>query len=578
MKKLLRGFSSLLMAGLLGATASLTLVRNIHFILPSSSPFHPWIGERMAETFWFYIYLIYDSILFPRWIEWGIFFLFSVILGVLWVLPLFGRDPSPFYHPSSFRRILLNLYLAFGVLLGNILLDSHPALTLSAIVTFLLVLGIFFPFPFWIKVLFGAVGIFFMLSLIETGREWIALGVGTLPFLLLRFLFPQGWRGMTAGEKVLSLYLVLFIVNLLQLLPFLPTVDFRAQYLGPEEIYPFCQVPEEEIVFAGAPLCGGDHPERCERGKIIEYQRRNGRWERIAEHPVIHPSFYGRIVHLLCLRDPPYLLISLCNSPDRHETLGVYDWREKRMVTPRLVPFGGGRVIYIPQQRVIYTGSELFPFSYEIPLSSIENPPPEVNERWRIAELSLAPPHRTPPPSFLPRRDLYSFLQHSYLTEADAYSLERNSIFFGPYIGGQGVLEVDRETLRVKGVSRTDGGAVHSLLVDEEYDRVIVSGIWGVEVLSLKTGKIIRRIRTELAPRYPILDRRRNLIMIPCTYGAQIWVLDRPTLRVLGRIPVGTEARYLLLTRDGETLFFSNGSGHFAISMDALGLKGISKR
>jgi hypothetical protein len=66
-----------------------------------------------------------------------------------------------------------------------------------------------------------------------------------------------------------------------------------------------------------------------------------------------------------------------------------------------------------------------------------------------------------------------------------------------------------------------------------------------------------------MGPRLPVIDTRRDLVFITTTFGPDVWVFDRRSMRPLGRLPIGAGARNALLSRDGALFLASNGRRHF---------------
>jgi hypothetical protein len=79
---------------------------------------------------------------------------------------------------------------------------------------------------------------------------------------------------------------------------------------------------------------------------------------------------------------------------------------------------------------------------------------------------------------------------------------------------------------------------------------------------------VVARRRTEFGPRLPIIDQRRNRIYVAPTFGNHVWMLDRRTLSVVGKLPIGYGARNMLMTRDGKHLLVGGHNRHVAWDLD----------
>ena len=80
----------------------------------------------------------------------------------------------------------------------------------------------------------------------------------------------------------------------------------------------------------------------------------------------------------------------------------------------------------------------------------------------------------------------------------------------------------------------------------------------GINVIDLKTGRVIARRRTGPGARQAIFDEKNDLMYVGTTFGGHIWVFDRKSLRPLGRVTTGLGGRVPYLTLDGRWLLASD--------------------
>lgn len=130
------------------------------------------------------------------------------------------------------------------------------------------------------------------------------------------------------------------------------------------------------------------------------------------------------------------------------------------------------------------------------------------------------------------------------------------------------VFELDLDTMDVRGAYSYLNS--WELAVDEELERVYLSGNFGLEVLDLREGRITHRRRLGLSGRRPTLDAARDLLYVPSTGGGRLHVFDRHDLTLLGTLPIGAGMRYAYLSKDGRRLFVSGALHHYWFDADEL--------
>ena len=110
-------------------------------------------------------------------------------------------------------------------------------------------------------------------------------------------------------------------------------------------------------------------------------------------------------------------------------------------------------------------------------------------------------------------------------------------------------------------------GGNQSVGVDEQLGRLLVTGLWGLEVFDLRSRKPVARVRLPFGPRQPVIDAERDLVYVPSTFGNDVMVLDRRSLAPRGRLTVGHGGRNAYLSASAGR-FFASGGGH-AYAWDA---------
>jgi len=332
--------------------------------------------------------------------------------------------------------------------------------------------------------------------------------------------------------------------------------------LGQGYAYSFCEAPDRSRILAVVPSCGGSSElTDCMGGHVVEYEARTDR--ELARRDPFSPALFGRALHLLCLEDRVQLGMA------QTMILGRF-WREsvieltpedgaKSRVSGDLVGGAvGHRMVFDPGTDSVFYVSEW---------SGIIHRWNRGRNEWRTdagrfledEAAGVSPEQQARHATALFMLDVPMSLQ----TEIDAVHPARGTVFFAEWLSGSRIFEVDTSTLDLRHVYDSHNGANHSLAVDVELDRLLVSGLWGVEVFDLASGRLVARRRLGVGPRLPLIDSLHDLVYVPTTYGGGIWVLDRHSYEVLGRIDVGNGGRNGLISSDGRMLYASSARAHF---------------
>ena len=382
------------------------------------------------------------------------------------------------------------------------------------------------------------------------GIPWIALAAGLSHFGPGRLLLLD----ITGMQLAFGVALQVGI-----LLPgAIPSVllPHGGSLLGTGRVYSYCEIPNRDTVLGTITSCEGSDVEKCRGDHLVAY-RLSGRHEgRVI--PVFDDHFYGRMLHLLCLEDTIRVGMSftMIDGKQFRENVLSFDPNRPELRTPRRLPvMTGHRMLYDPIGAAVFYVSE---YSNHVVVESLKAQGPSLY-RFRVDGGEREPVDE----AILPGGG-------SLQTEISALSARRKSLFFAEWIAGDRIFEVDRETLRTRSTLVVNSGGTHSLTIDDEFGRVIATGLWGIEVIDLQTGRVVSRWRTHLGPRLPVIDAKHGLVYITATFGPDIWVFDRKSMRPLGRVPVGVGARNALLSSDGRAYFAGNAQAHFVWDADTL--------
>ena len=146
----------------------------------------------------------------------------------------------------------------------------------------------------------------------------------------------------------------------------------------------------------------------------------------------------------------------------------------------------------------------------------------------------------------------------------------RRTLYLTEWIDGSRIFEMNMDTLQLVRVFDTRDTGSFGGIVDEELDRIIVSGLWGINAIDLATGRTLVRRRLGPGVRSAVIDPHHDLVFMATTFGGHIWVLDRATLDVLGRVTTGLGGRQVYVTLDGRHLLASDQLRVYRFDVDAI--------
>jgi uncharacterized membrane protein YjgN (DUF898 family) len=313
------------------------------------------------------------------------------------------------------------------------------------------------------------------------------------------------------------------------------------------EAYSFCEIPSTHRIYAAIPSCKGTNTASCQNDAIAEYDSRSFALRR--RFAPFDSSFRGRMLHLVCLDDSLLVGMSFTSLDGafRRENVMEVSTRDGAVLRRDVVgPGVGHRLLLRPDREDVFVVSEYSSVVRRYSLVDRNAPPIDIDLGVSGLQSWLSP------------------FQGSLQTEVRAVRPSRGTGFFAEWVGGQRVSEVDLSSGQVVARYVVNDGGNHSLAVDDQYDHLVITSLWGIDMIDLRTGERIARQRTELGPRLPVIDPARGLIYVSTTFGNHVWVFDRKTLALKGKLVVGVGGHNSHLTSDGRYLLASGGGRHVA--------------
>lgn len=485
----------------------------------------------------------------------------GVAVALSWLVArLRGRPPIGF---AALRPWLLaGLWL--GLLCGNTVLDFQPSL-----------LGLFVatgPVLWWARRggRLAVAGV----ALVAIGAAWLAVGSPVDRFdvvyggawlalcvvaLLARSLVPRAGEWATA---VVLAYAVLQGATLAwdRLPLFRPDGD--AQVVAEGNVFHWCEDTRRGRLYATHTSCDVWTMAKCRDDFIAVHDLRDP--TRVERLQFFDDAFSGRMMHLLCLPDRIQvgMAATFIDGRLRAGNVMAFDADDPRKVTRDVLgedsADGTGAIfLHDPARNAVFYVSESRNRVLRVDLATGER-------GWITLHgiRSWPPPHRS--------GGFILSLPGPTSTGRDAVFAARGTGFFVEWMRGSKVVELDLARGEEVGTYVTNNGANQAVAVDEDRQRLLVTGVWGVEAIDLRTGERVARLRTPFGPRLPVIDTAHDLVFVPTTFGNHVLVLDRDTLAVVGRLAVGTGGRFAHITADGTRLFASGGRRTYAWDLATL--------
>jgi PQQ-like domain len=525
--------------------------RALHFARPSlPGSLDDRVGQVMALGFSFALNQGASVILLAQ--------LAAAIVALLLVGRLVAwlrRRPRPGLRLLPLPRWIVAL-VWLGLALGNPLLDFQPALLGLLVCTA--------PVLLWAGRARGApLRILAVAALAAAFAVWLALGTAPDRFdliyggawlvccLLALAVRPWFARVTDWATAVVVAYAVLQGSTLVydRLPVFAPDPD--ARIIAEGNVFHWCENTERGLLYATHTSCAVWSMPRCRDDFIAVHDLRDPR--RVQRLQFFDDTFSGRMMHLLCLPDRVQVGMGATFINGRLRAGNVMEFavddptRVTRDVLGDASDDGTGAIFLFDRARgAVFYVSESRNRVLRVDLAT-------GAQRW----IELRSIRSWPPPHWSGRFILS--LPAPTSTGPDATFAPRATGFFVEWMRGSKVVELDLARGEEVGTYATNNGGNQSVAVDEGRERLLVTGVWGLEAFDLRSGRRIARLRTPFGPRLPVIDAAHDLVFVPTTFGNHILVLDRDTLDLVGRLAVGTGGRFAHLTADGSRLFASGG-------------------
>ncbi len=378
---------------------------------------------------------------------------------------------------------------------------------------------------------------------------FVALGgAAVAAFRALRTRTPRLRWAVFAPVPVVTLLLTPLVAGAADAL-----FDTGARVLGEGLAYSFCELPGGDRILAVVPHCqmGGPH---CADGELVEYDAAT--LAPLGAHRPFAGDFNGRLEQAVCLADE--IQVGMCctrgKSMDNEATITI-------------VPRAGGWSEAVPNphrrsaRRLVYDEARDALFYVGNTIQRVDRRTGAVVDNL---ERVFVGADARPGPGV-------------YTAGYQPVHQGRRSLFVAEFLRGDRVYELDLDTLALRRAFDTHDGGVIGLTVDEPLDRLLVSGVYGIDAFDLETGQHVERRRTGTLARAPVVDRYRGLVYVPTTIEGRIEVFDRESLARLGALPVGMETRNAHLTRDGRWLLGSTAHTHVAWDAEALAARFLGR-
>jgi hypothetical protein len=314
--------------------------------------------------------------------------------------------------------------------------------------------------------------------------------------------------------------------------------------LGQGMAYGFCEQRERGTVYAAVP---GLARNQFRDGHIVEYDA--ARLTKLRDLSLFDKDFHGRFMLLLCLPDVIQAAMAQTWIGDRFQGENVMEFRidDPREVKRSLWGVGmGQQILWDDTRDAVFYSSEWSNRIYRY-----DRRTGEVNRKVNVGVIPDRPTW------------LYLGTITGSLAMAPTPHHGRDSFYVGHWLTGSRVYEIDLGRLVLRRRFEPRSGCIAELAVDEEYDRLFATSLWGVDVIDLKTGRVARRIRTGTGARTPAIDRQNGLVYVSTTIEGRLRAFDRATLQPVGVVDIGAGARRALVSAATGRLFATNDEDYF---------------
>jgi hypothetical protein len=314
--------------------------------------------------------------------------------------------------------------------------------------------------------------------------------------------------------------------------------------LGKGMAYGFCEDARRGRLYAAVP---GRVADRFRTGRIVEYDA--AQLTKLRDLSLFDPQFSGRLMQLLCLPDTIQAAMAQTWFGEAFQQENVLEFRIDDPKDVKRSLFGGvlGQQLLWDQKRdAVFYSSEWSNVIFRLDRRTgrvdrrvtsrlIRDRPTWLFIGSIVGSLAMAPtPHRG-----------------------------RDAFYVGHWLTGSTVYEIDLGRLTVRRQFEPRNGCIADLALDEAYERVFATSVWGVDVINLRTGRVERRIRTGTGARTPAIDTRNGLIYIPTTVEGKLRAFDRATLDLVGEVAVGAGSRRAYFQASAGRLFATNDENYY---------------
>lgn len=326
------------------------------------------------------------------------------------------------------------------------------------------------------------------------------------------------------------------------------------RYVADGMAYAFCENTARGRIYAVVP---GDENRWFRDGFIEEIAAADlSPIRRIVPFP---PGTRGRLIVPVCL--PDRLLVGMGETRVgprlQKENVLELSLDDPPVIRPNLFDLYGAQSAFHDQERhAVYWASEW-------------------SDRILRLDLRTGAVDRDVGAGFLPRNhDHWRYFgdrfSGSFVAGSDPHP-GRGTFFVAEWLTGSTTYEIDARTLTLRSRLEPHDGGVANIGVDDRYDRLFLSSMWGLDVMDLATGRPVRRLRTGFGCRTAVIDRVNDLVYVPATIEGRIRVLDRATLDVVGTILIGRGTRNALFTSGPPRLLAGSQRAYYYWDAATLG-------
>ena len=314
--------------------------------------------------------------------------------------------------------------------------------------------------------------------------------------------------------------------------------------LGHGMAYGFCEHGSRGRLYAAVP---GLARNQFRDGHIVEYDM--ARLTKLRDLSLFDKAFYGRFMLLLCLPDTIQAAMAQTWISGVFQGENVMEFRiddPRDMKRSLFGPMMGQQIMWDDKRDAVFYSSEWSNWIFRL-------------DR-RTGEVD-----RNVNAGLIPDRPTWLFLGKivGSLAMAPTPHHGRDTFYVGHWLTGSTVYEIDLGRLAPSRRFEPRNGCIAELAVDEEYDRLFATSLWGVDVIDLRTGRVARRIRTGTGARTPAIDRQNGLVYVPTTIEGRLRAFDRASLEPVGTLPIGWGTRRALVSAATGRLFATNEVAYY---------------